>query len=1396
MAARRRVVEQHEDWLNLTDAEAPWFSLPVLKRALPNGLDPTPPEVRAEHKARWYGQADVSSARLADDRTDYLDWLLRDVLGWRADYLTGDELPPTLADGVTRHDVTIAPTGVYQPAAAAPVGLFEEPTAPDTIGGSPTGGARVLVFSLPVGTDPRARPAGDTWPATWVQRAALSCRHHGVPLALVADGDHLTLVHAPRGGATGWGTWRASEFATEPVLLDSFRSMLHARRFLGASERDTPEALLVESAGSQAEVTDQLGTQVRRATELLTNAISRANRDRDGTLLAGVEPHEVYEAAVTVMMRIVFLLVAEEKGLLPVDNRHYQDLYAVRTLRESLHQERFENPEVLETRTAAWHRLLSTSRAVHSGVDHDELWVQAYGGDLFDPDRFPFLEGRPADTTWRTTTGTPIAVTDLDVLAILDALVVLRFRSSGGVTDTRRLSYRHVDVEQIGHIYERLLDHDAVTAQHLVLGLRGKPGDEPEIGLPDLEAKKIDGDAALIAWLSDADARKAGRRVDTKNQVAKLLSEPVGPHLRAGLVQACQGDQGLAARIEPFANLLRLDLRDRPLVFLQGAVYVTETGSRRDSGTAYTTKELADEVVEHALAPLCYSPGPQDTPDTNQWRIRPSDDIANLKVCDPAVGSGAILVAACRYLADRLIEAWRAEGDPRAAETATAADEPNRLDVVIEARRLVAERCCYGVDRNPMAVEMAKLSMWLTTVAKNRPFTFLDHALKAGDSLLGIWDLDQLRHLHYDVAAGRARDTPIPGFSAGGDAVRAAERLIDEALGMRQQMHSIETIRPADVEQKQKLHAESEKRLSILATIADVLAGAALHAAGERDPSTALTIRMEGDAEVIVQLVEALDTPDETQALHRAGDRARLRLDAGRPDGAPSRIPLHWPIAFPEVFSIAAAREPGFNAMVGNPPFIGGQKITGAAGTDYRNHLIAWIAGGTKGSADLVAYFFLNATKVSRSLGYLATNTIAQGDTSEVGLTQIIDAGWKIHRATSSTTWPGEATLEIAKVWTTTHPWSGQCVLDGRPVAGINEMLYPLSRSGWRKQRIATNAGGSFIGSYVLGTDGFTMTPEEAQALIGKDPRNADVLFPYLGGEDLNQSPTQTAPRWIINFFDWPEEKARSYADCFSIVEEKVRPGRQERKANGEFKKRKPLPQLYWIYAEKRPKLYRTIAPLERVLVISRVSKAIQPVFVPTGQVLSEETVVFAYDDYFHFGVLTCGLHYRWAVRHGSTLETRLRYTPSDVFDTFPQPPQSDAIASAGETLDSCRSSLMIDRDLGLTDVYNLIHDPTERSDERIQQLRDLHVRLDLAVRDAYGWSDLDLGHGFHDVRGQGVRFTFSPEATDEVLGRLLELNKERYEAEVAAGSHTRAKKTRPRRAQPANQGSMFGDVT
>jgi hypothetical protein len=166
--------------------------------------------------------------------------------------------------------------------------------------------------------------------------------------------------------------------------------------------------------------------------------------------------------------------------------------------------------------------------------------------------------------------------------------------------------------------------------------------------------------------------------------------------------------------------------------------------------------------------------------------------------------------------------------------------------------------------------------------------------------------------------------------------------------------------------------------------------------------------------------------------------------------------------------------------------------------------------------------------------------------------------------------------------------------------------------------------------------------------------------------------------------------------------------------------------------------------------------------------VYAHATGVFAYDDNAHFGLLCSGFHWWWAVTHASTLETRVRYTPSDCFETFPQPSLTKAIHRLGGELDAHRTGLMLDRHEGLTKTYNRVHDSDEHADD-ITDLRNLHVELDHAVRDAYGWNDLELDHGFHETRF-GTRFTFAPGPRQEVLDRLLELNHKRHAAEVGAG--------------------------
>ena len=484
------------------------------------------------------------------------------------------------------------------------------------------------------------------------------------------------------------------------------------------------------------------------------------------------------------------------------------------------------------------------------------------------------------------------------------------------------------------------------------------------------------------------------------------------------------------------------------------------------------------------------------------------------------------------------------------------------------------------MDKNPLAVEMAKLSLWLLTLAKDKPFTFLDHAIRPGDSLVGV-DAEQLRTFSLD---GEGIGLSLPNFLD----------MIPKIMGItRQQRVRLE--KSDDIDEKQKLFKyirEDSKRLNYAA---DRLMAASWR--GDRTRGSLFDQKKwkaASEAERLALLRKALREVDDSI---RDGDPDLLEAEGySHREAVGSPQPFHWALEFPEVFLDRG----GFDAFVGNPPFMGGQKITGNLGNDYRDHLVEYLARGKRGSADLCAYFFLRVEGLLRhggQFGLIATNTIAQGDTREVGLDQLTANGCVILRAIPSRKWPGAASLEVAHIWLRKGDWKSTFHINDKPASGITSFLAEPGTVSGPPHRMAANAGKSFQGSIVLGM-GFVLEPDEARRLIDRNPSNKDVLFPYLNGEDLNSRSDQSPSRWVINFFDWPLDResvpegydgpvAADYPDCLAIIEKTVKP---ERLANNDRGAR----EFWWRFLRPRPELYRTIAGMEKVLVLSLVTALCQ----------------------------------------------------------------------------------------------------------------------------------------------------------------------------------------------------------
>ena len=1346
----------HADWLSLVEVSGPFLSLPVLLRVFPQGLEARDPaQAKALRAAYDEWQANPVAPGL---RRAWILHVLTNLLGYPADLLAeGQTLPAGLEANIAQMGETLRPD-------FALVGPKNSET---------DGQAQLLIAAYPAGQS-LDRPLADRhWKASPATRMMELLHVSGVPLGLLTNGEHWMLVYAPRGETTGYASWYGALWLDEPITLRAFHSLLGVRRFFGVDAPNTLLELLKESASDQQEVTDQLGYQVREAVQVLVQAFDMLDQDANRTLLKGLKETDLYDSALTVMMRLVFLFSAEERGLLHLGKPLYDDNYAVSTLMEQLQEVAdLHGPQVLERRCDAWARLLATFRAVHGGVHHQDLMMPAYGGSLFDPDRYPFLEGRAAGTKWVTTPAELLNINNRVVLHLLSSLQRLRMKvPGGGPSESRRISFRALGVEQIGHVYEGLLDHTAVRATEPVLGIRGTRGKDAEIPLTKLETMLAKGREDLVEFLHDETGR-------TEKAIKRALDDGTLNEEQRLLI-ACGHDAGLLQRVRAFAGLIREDSFERPMVVLPGSVYVTAGTTRRSTGTHYTPPSLTEPIVQHTLEPLVYR-GPSEGLPQSEWQLKPPKEILDLKVCDMAMGSGAFLVQACRYLSERLAESWENEekkhpneilitpeggfsaGAP--SERLIPADATERLAI---ARRIVADRCIYGVDINQMAVEMAKLSMWLITLDAKRPFTFLDHAFKCGDSLFGITSLKQLEYFSL-----RSDDGKQYTF-----ATQDLRLQIEKAKKKRETLEAMPSDTPEQVAAKAALFAEAEEAVSKLSSAADVL----------------LAVELKGTKGKAYES-ERKNAADHIKACWDLR-LAELKHYARQSLGA--RHCFHWSLAFPEIIGNG-----GFHAIIGNPPFVGGKKISGAVGTDYREYLTANVAEGRKGHADLCAYFFLRAIRILQlngMAGLLATNTIAQGDSREVGLDALVAAGVLILRAISSVPWPGEASLEVAHVWLRKGAWQGSYMLDDKPVVGITPLLTEQGRVSGRPFRLEANSDKSFIGSYVLSM-GFVLAPEEATALVERNPTNRDCLFPYINGDDLNSRPDQSPSRWVINFFDWPlnrtgaglwkaaEEKQRKewlrngivpadypgpvaadYPDLLTIVEEKVKPERTRKDENEEYVLRYPLYLKWWIYGDKRPALYATIAGIARVLTVPIVTHHVSFAFQSSDIVFAHRLAIFPFQSVGVFALLQSSFHEPWARSYSSSLETRINYSPSDCFETFPFPESLAGLDGIGERYYHHRTAIMQSRQEGLTKTYNRFHDLQENAVD-IVELRRLHIEMDNAAAAAYGWQNFDLDHGFHETK-QGVRFTISEEARRKVLDRLLALNHERHAEEVAVAA-------------------------
>ncbi len=1316
MAKRIENKNVHTDWISLVEQGGLIISEPVLLERFPEGFKVAPEKVK--YIRNFYQKFELSD----DDGASviFADFIFERMLGYEL-YKTNN-IPDYCACYLSEYVQELSPHRVAE-----------------------SGAERLLIYISKKGQSLKRNESIDgKWkasPLAKMQRLLNETKNY---FGLVSNGEEFILVYRPDEGGICTLTFNTRFMLDEPAVLAAFLCIL---------DKDCLSKLLTiarESYQKQIEVTDTLGEQVRNSVEKFIKIFDRCDRSGKHSLLAEYKPENVYEMSISAVMKLIFLLYAEEHGLLPYGDMLYDNSYSVHTLVKELEHEKRENLEMFHRNTSAWQRILALFNLIYFGSEHNDLKSPEYSGELFDPEKYPPLYSKDFNPT---------------NFEIYNCLKLLTHTTAkvGDENISQAFSYKTLGVEHIGYIYEGLLDYTVKRAGEETLVKLIPRSNETVVSLKKLMSTFDD---ALIDFIVENSEKKL-----TATRVKKLLGEY--SHYLDDLKKHDDISEDIKARIYQHAPVIQLDK-----IILPNSLYLSVSDKRRATGAHYTPQALTEKIVRTTLDPLVYVLekdakgieliGKIAEPKT----LRTPHELLDLKICDPAMGSGAFLVQATRYLSDKLVNSWHKISEntnkpitiPYGAESFGAEGEillPVEYSEQYKyAKRYVAMECIYGVDINPLAVEIAKLSIWLETLSRDLPFTFIDHKLLCGDSLLGITTVDDLE---------KVTQTGIYDLFSSCDA-----KQIGLAIEARLEIETLPDFSVKDRKIKvEKLKRSNEELKEVKAHLTKLFKG------------------------------HVIDIINKTS---RNNENVRpIEFENS----------FHWLLNFSEVFISIEKNKSGFDAIIGNPPFLGGSKLTGYFGEDYREYLVELLANKMRGSADLVSYFFLRAIdllKASGNFGLLATNTIAQGDTRVTGLSQIVKKG-VIYSAFPDEPWEGNAAVITSRIHICkSNKWFGKKILLEKSV----EMISPFLSDENDKNpfMMQENESKSFEGVKILGM-GFTLSEEEALEFIKNDPKNKDALYPYLNGQDLNSSSKQSPSKWVINFWDWPLERAKQYHSLFKIILERVKPER-------EINNRKVYRENWWHYAEKRPKLFHKIGrhkffekhsteykyptqPTNLVMVIPIVTKYLSFCLLENEFVYSNKIGVFIYLSYYYFSVLQSNIHEIWARKYSSTLGMGLNYSSTDCFETFPFPnvlpadpekvDENNQIVKEldvrGEEYHKLRKSVMLKFDIGLTNLYNAFHDPAEKREE-FETLRKLHKEIDETVLSAYGWTDIKLSHDFIEVpylpANDRLRYTICEKARLEILRRLLKLNFERHdeelrEVELEPTSDKKAKKTTKKKA-------------